>query len=91
MNKIIKNINIQNKINNKIQNFKDLKILYYGFLPFIVPPVTVLSFIESAKINKDIKQNTKKNIILKDTAYAFIIAMTYPISFPYLLIKNIIC
>jgi len=105
MNKIIKRINIQNKIDRlkqpnllqadgaceRLQNFKDLKILYCGSLLFIVPPITVLSFIESAKMNKDIKQNTKKNIILKDTAYGFFVAVTYPISFPYLLIKNIIC
>jgi len=97
MNKIIKKINIKCEINNKIGkiNFKDLKILYYGFLPFIVPPITVLSFVESSNKNKDFKQNKnkhmKKNIILKDTAFGFFIAMTYPISFPYLLIKNIIC
>jgi len=103
MNKIIKRINIQNKIEwfigklvpdaeplYLLKNFKNLKILYCGFLPFIVPPITVLSFIESANKNKDFKKNINKYKILKDTSYGIFVAITYPISFPYLLIKNII-
>ena len=64
-----------------IKNIIKLKNIYIGYLPFIVPPITVLSFVESLKN----KHNKKK--ILKNTFYGFIIATAYPISLPFYFIK----